>query len=161
MRRRKKKKGEERKKKKGGSRTEGRRRRRKMVSKESGEEEMRRRRRRIRGFLGLGFCVQGFRCFPWTAIVFFLKDSLNASPSTLQLLQNSANLPMVGKPLYGVVSDAVYVGGQHRIPYIAVGGNPFSPPFLIHFCFFSPLFSRTLIFLFFLSICLFCVIFPF
>ncbi|WP_108258932.1 hypothetical protein [Mangrovicoccus ximenensis] len=34
--------------------------------------------------------------------------------STLQLLQNSANLPMVAKPLYGVVSDAVYIRGQHR-----------------------------------------------
>lgn len=42
-------------------------------------------------------------------------------PATLQLLQNSANLPMVAKPLYGIVSDAVYVAGQHRIPYIAVG----------------------------------------
>lgn len=54
---------------------------------------------------------------------FFLKDGLNVDPSTLQLLQNSANLPMVAKPLYGIVSDAVYVSGQHRIPYIAVGGN--------------------------------------
>lgn len=52
---------------------------------------------------------------------FFLKDGLNVDPSTLQLLQNSANLPMVAKPLYGIVSDAVYVGGQHRIPYIAIG----------------------------------------
>lgn len=89
-----------------------------MVSGENGEEE---RRRRIRGLLGLGFCVQGFRCFPWTAINFFLKDGLSAAPSTLQLLQSSANLPMVGKPLYGVVSDAIYIGGQHRIPYIAIG----------------------------------------
>jgi hypothetical protein len=73
--------------------------------------------------LGFGFWVQGFRCFPWMAVNFFLKDGLNVDPSTLQLLQNSANLPMVAKPLYGVVSDAVYVAGQHRIPYIAVGGN--------------------------------------
>ncbi|XP_062147434.1 probable folate-biopterin transporter 7 [Alnus glutinosa] len=71
--------------------------------------------------LGFGFWVQGFRCFPWMAVNFFLKDGLNVDPSTLQLLQNSANLPMVAKPLYGVVSDAVYVAGQHRIPYIAVG----------------------------------------
>ncbi|KAF2306759.1 hypothetical protein GH714_021184 [Hevea brasiliensis] len=28
---------------------------------------------------------------------------------------------MVGKPLYGVVSDAVYFSGQHRIPYIVFG----------------------------------------
>lgn len=71
--------------------------------------------------LGFGFWVQGFRCFPWMAVNFFLKDGLNVDPSTLQLLQNSANLPMVAKPLYGIVSDAVYVSGQHRIPYIAVG----------------------------------------
>ncbi|GAY43210.1 putative folate-biopterin transporter 7 [Citrus sinensis] len=75
----------------------------------------------IRSLLGLGFWVQGFRCFPWMAVNFFLKDSLNVDPSTLQLLQNSANLPMVGKPLYGVVSDAVYISGQHRVPYIAIG----------------------------------------
>ena len=98
----------------------------------------------IRGLLGLGFCVQ-FRCFPWTAINFFLKDDLNAAPSTLQLLQNSVNLLMVGKPLYGVVSNAVYIGGQHCIPYIAIGGQPL-PHFLIliYFPFFP--FSQTLIF---------------
>lgn len=77
----------------------------------------------VRKLLGLGFWVQGFRCFPWMAVNFFLKDGLNVDPSTLQLLQNSANLPMVAKPLYGIVSDAVYIGGQHRIPYIAIGGN--------------------------------------
>ncbi|KAK7849867.1 probable folate-biopterin transporter 7 [Quercus suber] len=74
-----------------------------------------------RKILGFGFFVQGFRCFPWMAVNFFLKDGLNVDPSTLQLLQNSANLPMVAKPFYGVVSDAVYISGQHRIPYIAIG----------------------------------------
>uniref|UniRef100_A0A6N2LUY7 Uncharacterized protein n=1 Tax=Salix viminalis TaxID=40686 RepID=A0A6N2LUY7_SALVM len=74
-----------------------------------------------RRILGLGFWIQGFRCLPWMAINFFLKDGLHVDPSTLQLLQNSANLPMVGKPLYGVISDAVYISGQHRIPYIAIG----------------------------------------
>ncbi|CAM8976442.1 unnamed protein product [Rhodiola kirilowii] len=71
--------------------------------------------------LGLGFWVQGFRCFPWMAVNFFLKDGIMVDSSTLQLLQNSANLPMVGKPFYGVVSDAVYIRGQHRVPYIAIG----------------------------------------
>ncbi|MCH98011.1 putative folate-biopterin transporter 7-like [Trifolium medium] len=28
---------------------------------------------------------------------------------------------MVGKPLYGLVSDSVYISGQHRVPYIAFG----------------------------------------
>lgn len=81
---------------------------------------------KIRKVLGLGYWVQGFRCFPWMAVNFFLKDGLQVDPSTLQLLQNSANLPMVGKPLYGVVSDAVYIAGQHRIPYLALGGTPTS-----------------------------------
>uniref|UniRef100_A0A6N2LMW5 Major facilitator superfamily (MFS) profile domain-containing protein n=1 Tax=Salix viminalis TaxID=40686 RepID=A0A6N2LMW5_SALVM len=48
-----------------------------------------------RRILGLGFWIQGFRCLPWMAINFFLKDGLHVDPSTLQLLQNSANLPMV------------------------------------------------------------------
>lgn len=73
--------------------------------------------------LGIGYWVQGLRCFPWMAVNFFLKDGLNVDPSTLQILQNLVNLPMVAKPLYGVVSDAFYIGGQHRLPYIALGGK--------------------------------------
>ncbi|KAK6926213.1 Biopterin transporter family [Dillenia turbinata] len=75
----------------------------------------------LRVILGLGFWVQGFRCYPWMAVNFFLKDGLNVNPSTLQLLMNSANLPMVAKPFYGLISDAIYISGQHRIPYIALG----------------------------------------
>ncbi|PKI56010.1 hypothetical protein CRG98_023597 [Punica granatum] len=71
--------------------------------------------------LGVGFLVQGLRCFPWMAVNFFLKDALNVEPSTLQILQNSANLPMVAKPLYGILSDSFYIWGQHRIPYVAFG----------------------------------------
>ncbi|XVF06810.1 hypothetical protein REPUB_Repub06bG0082700 [Reevesia pubescens] len=76
---------------------------------------------RIRSLLGVGYWVQGFRCLPWMAVNFFLKDSVKVDPSTLQILLNSANLPMVGKPFYGVVSDAVYISAQHRLPYIAIG----------------------------------------
>nr|GMC60904.1 probable folate-biopterin transporter 7 [Ipomoea batatas] len=71
--------------------------------------------------LGLGFWIQGFRCFPWMGVNFFLKDSLRVDPSTLQILQSSANLPMVAKPFYGILSDSIYISGQHRIPYIALG----------------------------------------
>ncbi|XP_076954893.1 putative folate-biopterin transporter 7 [Bidens hawaiensis] len=71
--------------------------------------------------LGLGFWVQGFRCFPWMAVNFFLKDGFRLDPATLQILQNSASLPMVAKPFYGLVSDSFYLFGQHRIPYIAGG----------------------------------------
>ena len=77
----------------------------------------------MRKVLGLGYWVQGFRCFPWLVVSFFLKDGLNVNPTTLQILQSSASIPMVGKPIYGLVSDSVYISGQHRLPYIAFGGN--------------------------------------
>ncbi|KAL8061925.1 hypothetical protein ABFX02_02G114300 [Erythranthe guttata] len=71
--------------------------------------------------LGIGFWVQGLRCFPWMGVNFFLKDGLRVEPSTLQILLNSANLPMVAKPFYGIISDSFYIFGQHRVPYIAIG----------------------------------------
>lgn len=88
--------------------------------------------------LGLGFWIQGFRCFPWMGVNFFLKDSLRVDPSTLQILQSSANLPMVAKPFYGILSDSIYISGQHRIPYIAFGGWLFTTfsmvsVFILHF----------------------------
>ncbi|KAJ4956975.1 hypothetical protein NE237_013758 [Protea cynaroides] len=70
---------------------------------------------------GFGYWVQGFRCFPWLALNFHMAYTLNLHPSVLQLVQSSANLPMVAKPLFGVISDAVYIGGAHRIPYISIG----------------------------------------
>ncbi|XP_052195974.1 probable folate-biopterin transporter 7 [Diospyros lotus] len=75
----------------------------------------------VKVMLGLGFWVQGLRCFPWLVVNFFLKDGLKVEPSTLQLLQHSASLPMVSKPIYGLLSDSFYIAGQHRIPYIALG----------------------------------------
>lgn len=71
---------------------------------------------------GLGYWIQGFRCFPWLALNFHMAQNLSLHPSTLQLVQNSGNLPMVAKPLYGILSDAFYIGGAHRIPYICIGG---------------------------------------
>uniref|UniRef100_A0A7N0UPP5 Uncharacterized protein n=1 Tax=Kalanchoe fedtschenkoi TaxID=63787 RepID=A0A7N0UPP5_KALFE len=72
-------------------------------------------------FCGLGYWVSGFRCFPWLALNTHMAQNLNMHPSTLQLIQNFGNLPMVAKPLYGVLSDAVYIGGAHRIPYVCIG----------------------------------------
>lgn len=71
--------------------------------------------------LGIGYFVQGLRCFPWMGVNFFLKDGMRVEPSTLQILQNSANLPMVAKPFYGILSDSFYIFGEHRVPYIAFG----------------------------------------
>ncbi|KAK6914189.1 Biopterin transporter family [Dillenia turbinata] len=70
---------------------------------------------------GFAYWVQGFRCSPWLALNFHMAHNLNLHPSTLQLVQNSGNLPMVAKPLYGILSDALYIGGAHRIPYISIG----------------------------------------
>lgn len=72
-------------------------------------------------FCGFGYWVQGFRCFPWLALNFHMAHNLNLYPSTLQLVQSSGNLPMVAKPLYGVLSDAFYISGAHRIPYVSIG----------------------------------------
>lgn len=71
---------------------------------------------------GFGYWLQGFRCFPWLALNFHMASNLNLDPSLLQLVQYSANLPMVAKPLYGILSDVIYVGAAHRIPYIVIGG---------------------------------------
>lgn len=71
--------------------------------------------------LGIGFWVQGLRCLPWLGVNFFLKDGLKMEPSTLQIIQNSATLPMVAKPFYGIVSDSCYILGEHRTPYIVLG----------------------------------------
>ncbi|GAB4851347.1 hypothetical protein Ancab_030742 [Ancistrocladus abbreviatus] len=71
---------------------------------------------------GFGYWVQGFRCFPWLALNFHMAHNLDFQPSVLQLVQNSGNLPMVAKPLYGILSDALYIGGAHRIPYVSIGG---------------------------------------
>ncbi|KAL6562973.1 hypothetical protein OROHE_005560 [Orobanche hederae] len=89
-----------------------------MVSAAVSESESVRNRKVL---LGIGYMVQGLRCFPWMGVNFFLKDGLRLDPCTLQILQNSANLPMVAKPFYGILSDSLYIFGQHRVPYIALG----------------------------------------
>lgn len=102
-----------------------------MVSGVSGSESVVRNRKLL---LGIGFWVQGLRCFPWLGVNFFLKDGLRVEPSTLQILQNSANLPMVAKPFYGIISDSFYIFGQHRVPYIAIGGIHFPLHLFSLFC---------------------------
>ncbi|RLM86045.1 hypothetical protein C2845_PM04G08860 [Panicum miliaceum] len=77
--------------------------------------------RRLWWVCGVGYWVQGFRCFPWLALNFHLARGLGLSPAALQLVQNAGNLPLVAKPLFGVLSDAVYIGRAHRLPYISIG----------------------------------------
>ncbi|KAK1431328.1 hypothetical protein QVD17_07785 [Tagetes erecta] len=92
-----------------------------MYEKQEPKTESKQRQRRRHMLLGLGFWMQGFRCFPWMAMIFFLKDGFRLDPLTMQILQSSASLPMVAKPVYGLLSDSFYFFGQHRIPYIAGG----------------------------------------
>ena len=75
-----------------------------------------------RKILGLGFWIRGFRSFPWMAVNFYLKDGLKVSPSSLQVVLNFSSIPLVGKPLYGFLSDVVCVRGEYRLPYVAIGG---------------------------------------
>ncbi|KAK8513927.1 hypothetical protein V6N12_037293 [Hibiscus sabdariffa] len=49
-------------------------------------------------------------------------SDLNLNPSTLQLVQNFGNLPMVAKLLFEILLDALYIWGAHRVPYICIGG---------------------------------------
>uniref|UniRef100_A0ACD5UP29 Uncharacterized protein n=2 Tax=Avena sativa TaxID=4498 RepID=A0ACD5UP29_AVESA len=77
--------------------------------------------RRVWWVCGMGYWVQGFRCFPWLALNFHLTRELGLSPVALQLVQNVGSLPLVAKPLFGVLSDAVYIGPEHRLPYISIG----------------------------------------
>lgn len=80
--------------------------------------------------VGLGYWIQGFRCFPWLAMSFYLKDVLTVDPGTLQIVQNTVSLPLVAKPVYGIISDAVYIRGAHRIPYLVIGGKHLTLLFL-------------------------------
>ncbi|KAB2600564.1 folate-biopterin transporter 8 [Pyrus ussuriensis x Pyrus communis] len=66
---------------------------------------------------GFGYWMQGFGCFPWLALNFHMAHNLQMHPSTLQLVQHSANLPMVTKSLYGVLSDALYISGAQSSLY--------------------------------------------
>ncbi|XP_027118923.2 probable folate-biopterin transporter 8, chloroplastic isoform X1 [Coffea arabica] len=70
---------------------------------------------------GFGYWVNGFRCFPWLGLNFHMASNLCMQPSNLQMVQNFGSLPMVAKPLYGVLSDALYIGRARRIPYVSIG----------------------------------------
>jgi hypothetical protein len=41
----------------------------------------------------------------------------------MQFLMSTANLPMVAKPIYGIISDSVFIGGAHRVPYLIFAGK--------------------------------------
>jgi folate/biopterin transporter len=73
--------------------------------------------------MGLCFFTQAMRCFPWMAMAYWYKDNLKVDPGTMQFLLSTASLPMVAKPVYGIISDSVYIKGAHRVPYLIVAGG--------------------------------------
>lgn len=75
------------------------------------------------GLIVMGYWIQGFRSFPWLAVSFLFKDGLQVDPATMQFIFSSASLPMVAKPIYGILSDALFIGGCHRLPYLAIAGE--------------------------------------
>ncbi|GJV98664.1 probable folate-biopterin transporter 8, chloroplastic isoform X1 [Tanacetum coccineum] len=86
--------------------------------------------REMLNLCGFGYWVQGFRCFPWLGLNFHMANNMNMNPSTLQLVQNFGMLPMVAKPLYGILSDVFYIGGAHRLPYISIGDVECTTPYV-------------------------------
>eukprot|EP00897_Mesotaenium_endlicherianum_P010963 jgi/Mesen1/9896/ME000070S09174 len=66
------------------------------------------------------YWTQGFRAFPWTGISYLLKDKLQLSPSASQMLTSTAFIPWSIKPIYGVMSDCVYIRGARRMPYLVI-----------------------------------------
>jgi folate/biopterin transporter len=55
-------------------------------------------------------------------MTYWFKDNLKVDPGTMQFLLSTAALPMVAKPIYGIISDSVYIKGAHRVPYLIVAG---------------------------------------
>jgi len=40
----------------------------------------------------------------------------------MQFLMSTTMLPMLAKPVYGIVSDSIYIKGAHRVPYLIIAG---------------------------------------
>lgn len=60
--------------------------------------------------------------------------SVQVAPGEMQFLMSTAALPMVAKPIYGIISDSVYIKGAHRVPYLVIAGEDFM--YLFSFFFF-------------------------
>ncbi|XP_057795348.1 probable folate-biopterin transporter 4 [Salvia miltiorrhiza] len=66
------------------------------------------------------YFTQGFRSFVWTAVSYLLKDKLMLSPSASQFVTTIAFFPWSIKPVYGILSDCIPIGGKKRIPYLMI-----------------------------------------
>ncbi|CAA7025886.1 unnamed protein product [Microthlaspi erraticum] len=66
------------------------------------------------------YFTQGFRSFVWTAVSYQLKDRLQLSPSASQFVFTVSFFPWSIKPLYGIISDCIPIGGKKRTPYLVI-----------------------------------------
>ncbi|CAN8301880.1 unnamed protein product [Cochlearia groenlandica] len=66
------------------------------------------------------YFTQGFRSFVWTAVSYQLKDRLELTPSASQFVFSVAFFPWSIKPLYGIISDCIPIGGKKRTPYLVI-----------------------------------------
>eukprot|EP00039_Didymoeca_costata_P003040 m.64732 g.64732 ORF g.64732 m.64732 type:complete len:453 (+) comp11670_c0_seq2:204-1562(+) len=76
-------------------------------------------------FLTVLFAVyfaQGFRSFSSLAMQHFFKSHLELGPAEIQAWLSLAAIPWSIKPLYGIASDCLPIRGQHRKPYLIIGG---------------------------------------
>jgi hypothetical protein len=65
----------------------------------------------------------GFSSGPTTSCPLSTSPVLRLYKAKRVLLsQNAGNLSLVAKPFFGVLSDAIYIGCAHRLPYITIGG---------------------------------------
>lgn len=68
-------------------------------------------------YLGLGFLFQ----FPAIAMRFWMIEDMKISPARMAAIGGVAAIPWCLKPLYGFISDAFPICGEHRRPYIFLG----------------------------------------
>jgi len=60
---------------------------------------------------------------------------MQVDPGQMQFLMSTAALPMVAKPIYGIISDSVYIKGAHRLPYLIIAGETMLHHFVSSFGF--------------------------
>ncbi|CAK9197129.1 unnamed protein product [Sphagnum troendelagicum] len=78
------------------------------------------------------YWTQGFRSFAWTGISYQMKDELRLSPSLSQFVISVVFIPWSIKPIYGILSDCVPIGGRRRVPYLIIASIlSFVPWFLL------------------------------
>lgn len=74
-------------------------------------------------FVVLVLVIEDHRFIVFILFFCFCFFGVQVDPGTMQFLMSTAALPMVAKPIYGIISDSVYIKGAHRVPYLIVAGE--------------------------------------